>query len=177
MFENIEKYLKLRDNLPKLHNIHKNEKIFIFTVNYDWLKFCFSSSLILSNRGCLIDLYFEKTWDFNNVPQDYVLKPYHEIIIPFKKKFQDDKINFKDLDDLDNIEFNINENLNSKLHDQTITDICHKYHVLYPDIKNSSKEIFEERLLFYKILANKFLLIFKNKKYDRYIVPVGNNYQ
>ena len=87
MFNNIERYLKLKDNLPKFYNIHKNEKIFIFTVNYDWLKFCLSSSLILSSRGCLIDLYFEKTWDFNNVPQDYVFKTYSEIITPFKKIF------------------------------------------------------------------------------------------
>ena len=48
MFNNIERYLKLKDNLPKFYNIHKNEKVFIFTVNYDWLKFCLSSSLILS---------------------------------------------------------------------------------------------------------------------------------
>ncbi len=177
MFNNIERYLKLKDNLPKFYNIHKNEKVFIFTVNYDWLKFCLSSSLILSSRGCLIDLYFEKTWDFNNVPQDYVFKTYSEIITPFKKKFLDDKINFKDLDDLENKEININKNLNNELHYQTIIDICHKYHVLYPDIKGNFKEIFEEKLLFYQKLAVKFLTIFQNKKYDRYIVPVGNNYQ
>ena len=88
MFDNIERYLKFKDNLPKFNNIHKNEKIFIFTVNYDWLKFCLSSSLILSNRGCLIDLYFEKTWDFNNVPQDYVSKPTRKILHHLKKIFR-----------------------------------------------------------------------------------------
>ncbi len=177
MFDNIERYLKFKDNLPKFYNIHKNEKIFIFTVNYDWLKFCLSSSLILSNRGCLIDLYFEKTWDFNNVPQDYVSKTYKENITPFKENFQDDKINFNDLDDLEDREIHLSEDLNQKLYNQTKTDICHKYHVLYPDIKNSFRKIFEEKLFFYQKLAKKFLFIFKNKKYDKYIVPVGNNYQ
>ncbi len=177
MFDNVQRYLDINSNLPEFHNIHKNEKIFIFTVNYDWLKFCLSSSLILSNRGCLIDLYFEKSWDFNNIPQDYVKMTYEDKIIPFKKNFKNKRINLNDLDDIEDQINNIPQNLNINLQNQTVTDICHKYHVLYPDIKKDFKKVFEERLIFYQKLANKFLFIFKNKKYDKYIIPVGNNYQ
>ena len=99
MLENVERYLKISPQLPEFLDIHKNKEIFIFTVNYDWLKFCLSSSLILSKRGCLIDLFYEKTWDFNNVPQNYVKKTYQEKIQPFKKRFRDKRINFCDLDD------------------------------------------------------------------------------
>ena len=38
-------------------------------------------------------------------------------------------------------------------------------------------EKFLRKTFFYQKLAKKFLFIFKNKKYDKYIVPVGNNYQ
>ena len=31
MFDNIERYLKFKDNLPKFNNIHKNEKIYFYS--------------------------------------------------------------------------------------------------------------------------------------------------
>ena len=177
MLENVERYLKISPQLPEFLDIHKNKEIFIFTVNYDWLKFCLSSSLILSKRGCLIDLFYEKTWDFNNVPQNYVKKTYQEKIQPFKKRFRDKRINFCDLDDFEIQKNELPKDLQKNLENQTIIDICHKYHVLYPDIEKNFKEIFEKKILFYQKLAKKFLYILKKKKYDKYIVPVGSNYQ
>ena len=63
-------------------------KKFIFTVNYDWLKFCLSSSLILSNRGCLIDLYFEKHGILTMFHKIMYQKPTRKILHHLKKIFR-----------------------------------------------------------------------------------------
>ena len=56
MLENVENYNNIQKDIPDFNTIHNGEKIFFFTVNYDWIKFCLSSALILSKRGCFIDL-------------------------------------------------------------------------------------------------------------------------
>lgn len=175
MFNNLLKFNQLYKNLLGFKKIHKNKKIFFFTVNYDWLKFCLYCASIMAIRGCKSTVTFNKKWDFNNVPQNTVNEIYNRYVKPLNENTfgQDIKV------------FEINESkpekilpieILSKIREQVNIDMCHKYHMV--DIKkiNNYKKIFFDTEKYYQNLANSILNFLKINFYDYYIIPVATNY-
>ena len=175
MFDIIKNFNNDYKKINTFKKIHNGKKVFIFTVNYDWLKFCVSCASILSLRGCKVTVTFNKRWDFNNVNQRIVKKIYNDFI----KNLSSLKIS----DDINIIEFNtedkdykISDQLKIKIKKQVKIDMCHNYHVV--DFKNidQSKKIFDDMENYYINLAISLIQFLKNNKFDKYILPVATNY-
>lgn len=175
MFDKIKNFHKEYKHIHSFKQIHNGKKVFMFTVNYDWLRFCISCASILGFRGCKTTVTFDKKWDFNNVEQNIVTKIYNNFI----KNLSVDKIS----DDIKIFELNtekkdypIDDQLKIKIKEQVKIDICHNYHVVDFNKVDQSKKVFDDMEAYYTSLAISLIDFLKKNKFDKYILPVATNY-
>lgn len=175
MFKEIKTFLNNVNEITSFTEIHQNKKVFFFSVNYDWIRFCVASGAILSKRGCVVSVVYDKRWDFNNVPKDIVEKSYKENFQGIKKDYFDDNLFLIELERCQEIQ-NIDQYIIDEIEKQILIDICHNYHVINADINGKYKNVYLDYKNYYIELAKKLLIFLKKNQYDSYILPVGTNY-
>lgn len=175
MFNNLLEFNQLYKNFSVFKNIHKNKKIFFFTVNYDWLKFCLYCASIMAIRGCKSTVTFNKKWDFNNVPQNMVNETYNKYIKPLNENTFGEDVKIFEIKE-SNSKKVLPTEIIIKIREQINADLTHKYHLVDLTKLKNYKKIFLNTEKFYQNLASSILDFLKVNYYDHYIIPVGTNF-